>query len=132
MINTLGHNIIFKDMEEEMETATFRFAGPYLFIYPNSEPQRIEEVSVELNKQGIAPMCEKLEELFRLRAMDGQVYDCIGPYMEEERKCYTVNVKSITENPVREGVLLERMDWERNKMIPEYDLEILENEVAEN
>lgn len=115
MINTLGKNIIFKDYDKNMKIATFCFSGPYLLFYPNKKAEKIVEVEIEIDENGIAKLDERLEELFTMRNMDGRLFECVGPYNEDDIPCYTVNVKSFPSDPIREGIILENMDWERQE-----------------
>lgn len=122
MINTLGKNLIFTDINTEMDKATLVFSGPFMFLYPNKKPEKMVEVEIEINENGIAKMSKELEELFTLRHMDDQQYECIGPYNEDGEECYTINVKSIPDNPIKEGAILEHIDFERNKATAEFEV----------
>lgn len=85
-------------------------------VYPNKTPNKITELEISLEEDKTAKLTELVEELFVMRGMENKVYECIGPYNDDGVKRYSVNVNSFPINPVREGVILEKIDWERNNL----------------
>ena len=108
----MAMKIFINETRNEMICMTFH--DEYISLIENEGAKEITQVDVELDKNGVAKIDQRLMKIFEMRKLVNKAIICVGPYDIFGKKGYMIHVEGCkVTNPALEGAILEKLDWER-------------------
>lgn len=113
-INETRNEMIFTEVSAKKFCMTFH--DEYISLIENEGAKEITQVDVELDKNGVAKIDQRLMKIFEMRKLVNKAIICVGPYDIFGKKGYMVHMEGCkVTNPALEGAILEKLDWERTE-----------------